>query len=762
MFYSSEGYTLRVMIDSDDNSETGYSMPGLGVDYVAETYGKEQIILSSMLYSFNDNRETNDWNGFNAISSVDARTLGNNVEMQIPFFDLGINSGSEVKVAWQTTDNRNSFDLADNVVTLNGNNFAISEKIAEMSSHNLGSDRSEIVIDGYFGDWINVEKQFNIISTAESEHIDLQNYAAIEQNDDAFMYLSVSGKMLNGIAIPSYSAKSIPGAQTSNNGNAAEAGVSNQASSPLPVLSNEDSIYVMIDTDNDYSTGYSSVGMGIGAEMMVEIKGQYGIITKRVLKEWTGSSNNDWEWTSGELISAAASGSELELEVVKGDYWIHIVGWDGDEDSSKSFATINDGGRYVAQTDTYFYYRFNGNLVDSSGNSRTLTTGGDPTTSSSGKMGNGLTLDGNDYVTNADEPSFHTNDWSFEAWINPSDTGDSSTSMPILFIGDGDGLGTADENQDELQIGMRDGHIELCYDSCSDANNNKKWFNSEAEFNAGTWYHIAVSHDADGNTLKNGISVFINNVRISNNGDPDLINFNIAVDTSYPASSQVEYYIGSGDLSGSGTNAVSNFNGIIDEVRWNTYEKEAFAGGLMISNVDPDTNTVTIYNSNSATISLDGIQIYDDVSDDNGCSLAGTLDGGATTTCSSGLSLGATDMIYMVDSDSGNDESGVEPGFNEDNKMFVIDGVCWNNDGSSSDNDCNGSGDLLITAGIWTAGTAVYDSNDDGIRLTSNGNNDEAVSDWEAIPEFGTILMPIASVLLIVGYSRLKRNNLEN
>ena len=50
-------------------------------------------------------------------------------------------------------------------------------------------ESSEIVIDGYFGDWMTVEKQFNIISTAESEHIDLQNYAAVEQNNDAFMYL---------------------------------------------------------------------------------------------------------------------------------------------------------------------------------------------------------------------------------------------------------------------------------------------------------------------------------------------------------------------------------------------------------------------------------------------------------------------------------------------------------------------------------------------------------------------------------------------
>ena len=39
------------------------------------------------------------------------------------------------------------------------------------------------------------------------------------------------------------------------------------------------------------------------------------------------------------------------------------------------------------------------------------------------------------------------------------------------------------------------------------------------------------------------------------------------------------------------------------------------------------------------------------------------------------------------------------------------------------------------------------------IELVTNGNNDDGLSDWEAIPEFGTLLMPIASVLLIVGYN---------
>ena len=68
MFYSSEGYTLRLLIDSDDKPDTGYTLPGVGVDYMIEIYGKNQAVLSSLLYTFNDNRENTDWNGFNPLT----------------------------------------------------------------------------------------------------------------------------------------------------------------------------------------------------------------------------------------------------------------------------------------------------------------------------------------------------------------------------------------------------------------------------------------------------------------------------------------------------------------------------------------------------------------------------------------------------------------------------------------------------------------------------------------------------------------------
>ena len=289
--------------------------------------------MSSILYTFNDNRDNSDWNGFQALSPTNTRALGDTVETQVALFDLGAFSNDKMKLVWQASDGKGNTDLADNIVSLTGETTSISDAVNSLvSESNTANEGENIVIDGYFGDWNSVEKQFDIISNAESEHVDLEQYAAANQGESTFMYMKVEGNILNGISIPSYDAKSRPDMQTGSTGDTEPAaGTSNQESSPLPIMSSEDTIFVLIDTDNDPTTGYSSIGMGIGAEKMVEIKGHYGIITQRVMKEWTGANHGDWEWATGEIVDAAASGSEIELEVTEGDFWIHIIGWNGEK-----------------------------------------------------------------------------------------------------------------------------------------------------------------------------------------------------------------------------------------------------------------------------------------------------------------------------------------------------------------------------------------------------------------------------------------------
>ncbi len=269
----------------------------------------------------------------------------------------------------------------------------------------------------------------------------------------------------------------------------------------------------------------------------------------------------------------------------------------------------------------------------------------------------------------------------------------------------------------------------------------------------GKWYHIAVSYDADGNGPQPGHQAFINGDRIS--GDVDAANFKTFSSTNFPSAGNVEYYIGTGDLSGS--SSISDFDGVIDEVRWMNYERNAFAGGVMISQVVPSTNTITIYNSGDFSVNLAGIEIYNGASS---CSFSGTLNSGSTDTCS--LTVGTTDGIYMVDI-NGDNTGGADTGADEDAKEWVTDGVCWQSDSSGTDSECDSSSDTMIDAAVWAEDVYMDLSEGDGdtLKLKSNGNNDEAASDW-FVPEFSTILMPIASVMLIVGYSYRKKENLES
>ena len=184
------------------------------------------------------------------------------------------------------------------------------------------------------------------------------------------------------------------------------------------------------------------------------------------------------------------------------------------------------------------------------------------------------------------------------------------------------------------------------------------------------------------------------------------------------------------------------------------YEKRAFAGGLMISKIDPSTNSVTIYNNNPSTtsgadndMSLAGIEIYKDGGTTPVCSFSGGIEYQATKTIND-CSLNDDDGIYMSDANPSNSQVYAASGY-----QFIIDAVCWNDDGSTIDDICE-SGEEMVKAGVWGAGSAIDGSGSSFIyQLATNGNNDEAVNDWEAIPEFGTLLMPIASVILIVGYN---------
>ena len=202
----------------------------------------------------------------------------------------------------------------------------------------------------------------------------------------------------------------------------------------------------------------------------------------------------------------------------------------------------------------------------------------------------------------------------------------------------------------------------------------------------------------------------------------------------------------------------SDFDGIIDDTRFVNYERHAFAGGLMFSEVIPGSDTIRVYNAGSVQMDLTGIEVWNGGS--KCASITGTLDAG-TESGTISCNVDADDGIYLVDADGDNGNLGgsdTDESADEEDKAWVIDGVCWN-DGSGTESECQSG--RMIDAGVWGAGDYVDESaGSGGIQLSSNGNNDDAIDDWEAIPEFSTLIMPIASVLMIVGYNYHRRKNL--
>ena len=204
--------------------------------------------------------------------------------------------------------------------------------VGTVAPYYIGSDQpTEIVIDGAFGDWAEVDRTVDTDETpVANPAVDLVEQAAVNTDDTTYFYLQVEGdQILNGIAIPAAEAKSKPGT-----GSGSSIPTEPQGPVDIPELTGEDAIYIFIDTDGDTDTGYEVYD--IGADIMVELKGVMGDITRADKQMFDGDSPTEWRWRSLSGVDAAATGSELELAVegvsTSDNVYIHLVSWDDAED----------------------------------------------------------------------------------------------------------------------------------------------------------------------------------------------------------------------------------------------------------------------------------------------------------------------------------------------------------------------------------------------------------------------------------------------
>ena len=124
---------MRILIDSDNVTETGYFVPGMGADYMIEIYGEKSVfnnnktIYRSTLYLFESSRYSHDWNGFIPLTHVELASNGDTTECRVPLFDLGVAPDQPMKLVWQTSDHLGLTDLSEIIFGVNTDDIVIED-----------------------------------------------------------------------------------------------------------------------------------------------------------------------------------------------------------------------------------------------------------------------------------------------------------------------------------------------------------------------------------------------------------------------------------------------------------------------------------------------------------------------------------------------------------------------------------------------------------------------------------------------------------
>ena len=181
----------------------------------------------------------------------------------------------------------------------------------------------DIVIDGIFGDWRNPKE--DTIGEVANSNVDITHYDTVSQVEQSFFYLRVDGEILAGVDVPATRAIQTPNNQ--NRGTDNSPPVATQEEKPLPVKTGEDTIYIFLDTIPH--NGYENMHIEFGADHLIEIRGQNGVIRSSVIKEFVGEESDDWDWkyiTEADAVSAKKE-IEASIDMEPTNVYFHIMDW---------------------------------------------------------------------------------------------------------------------------------------------------------------------------------------------------------------------------------------------------------------------------------------------------------------------------------------------------------------------------------------------------------------------------------------------------
>ena len=135
---NNEGDIIQIFIDSDLNCKTGYSLKNQGCDFMIEIYGKNNIIFSSMYYQFDNERISNDWNGWETMFEVNAICMNNELETELWFDDIGIIKGEDVNVIFHSLDLYGNEDFSDKIISTGNGALNVVQKSVSSNIINKG------------------------------------------------------------------------------------------------------------------------------------------------------------------------------------------------------------------------------------------------------------------------------------------------------------------------------------------------------------------------------------------------------------------------------------------------------------------------------------------------------------------------------------------------------------------------------------------------------------------------------------------------
>lgn len=273
----------------------------------------------------------------------------------------------------------------------------------------VSSVPGEYVIDGGFSDWTTVmSDEPNEPSTGGYSNVDIRQYGINSTQDEAFFYIKVGGRILEGTLtpqkgkyLPDYVPRkldsdrdSIPddedefpfdfdndGTPDSLEGNDIDSdGVLDSPYGddqwletvvdartvriyigpriPPPVLRGEDIVRIYLDADKDTQTGYFMENMG--ADYLIEIAGKNGnpLSGRSILKEHTGGPGS-WMWMAVDNADVALDLQNMEVSVdISGmgfleDFpaFFEMIGWEAKMDDAVGTRSLTRGdyGEYEAK-----------------------------------------------------------------------------------------------------------------------------------------------------------------------------------------------------------------------------------------------------------------------------------------------------------------------------------------------------------------------------------------------------------------------------